>query len=102
MPRERGQGSVEYLLLASALILGVCLLARFATPVEDLAAALFRAMKGKPYEPRPRPKVDGGGARRPPVKPRRRGPRRPSPCVCPPARDAAADRQAAVARPRGP
>ena len=41
---HRGQSSVEYSLLLTALMLGVCLLVRFSTPVGDLAGEVAGAI----------------------------------------------------------
>jgi hypothetical protein len=77
-----GQAIVEYALLAFAVVLGLCLLARFATPVEAIGAAIVQAL-----DQRERPPASGSRARPPrrlagPAEPRRRT-RAPRPCYCP-------------------
>jgi hypothetical protein len=71
---ERGQSTVEYVLLVTVLVLGMCLLARFATPVEWMARAVAHAVAHRP----PTPDRHGGGGRH-------HGPphRHPHPCLCP-------------------
>lgn len=40
---QDGQASVEYALLVTALVVGMCLLVRFSTPVEAVARAVAHA-----------------------------------------------------------
>jgi hypothetical protein len=70
---SRGQATVEYALLVVALVVAVCLLVRFATPVTDVARAVAHAMSHRPARHRPHATI---GKRRPPH-------RRPAPCLCP-------------------
>jgi len=74
---ERAQATVEYLLLAMAVIVGGCLLVRFATPVEAVARAVVHAVAPRPPHGAPaHPRRS-----RPASQPRRH--RTPRPCLCP-------------------
>ena len=70
---EKGASLVEYALLVVALVVAVCLLVRFATPVTDVARAVAHAVSHRPAHHRPHAPI---GKRRPPH-------RRPAPCLCP-------------------
>jgi len=82
---QRGQATIEYVLLSTALLVATCLLARFATPVEDIGRALRAAVAPRPAH---EPSAGQPAARRRtrPPRPRERSPRR---CYCPLDRDAA-------------
>ena len=62
---HHGQASVEYALLATALVVGMCLLVRFSTPVEAVARAVVHAAApaGRRHVPAQRVR---GSPRRPP------------------------------------
>ncbi|MGN6377776.1 MAG: hypothetical protein ACTHNU_02380 [Gaiellales bacterium] len=62
---QRGQASVEYLLLISALLLGICLLVRFETPVEAIARSVVHALEGR--RPHPGPATPRRHPHRPPT-----------------------------------
>ena len=68
---HRGQATIEYVVLLTALMVGLCVLVRYETPVRFLARAITHAL---PH----RPGGGGGGGHR-----HRPGPRRPHPCLCP-------------------
>ncbi|MGH3138392.1 MAG: hypothetical protein ACRDQE_01545 [Gaiellales bacterium] len=70
---SRGQATVEYTLLGVMLIVAVCLLVRYATPVAEMAKAVAHAVSHRPVHHRLHTPV---GHRRPPH-------RRPAPCLCP-------------------
>jgi len=67
---HRGQATIEYVLLLTALTVGLCVLVRHETPVRFLARAITHAL--------PHRQGGGGGGRH-------HGPerRRPHPCLCP-------------------
>ena len=48
---QRGQATIEYLLLITALMLGMCVLVRFPTPVEWMARAIVHAVSHRPAAP---------------------------------------------------
>jgi hypothetical protein len=66
---HRGQATIEYVLLLTALMVGLCVLVRYETPVRFLARAITHAL--------PHRQGGGGGGRH-------HGPerRRPHPCLC--------------------
>jgi hypothetical protein len=68
---RRGQATIEYVLLLTALMLSLCVLVRFETPVRWMARAITHAL---PH----RGGGGGGGGRH-------HGPehRHPHPCLCP-------------------
>ena len=68
---HRGQATIEYVLLLTALMLGLCVLVRYETPVRWLARAITHAL---PH----RQGGGGGGGHH-----HRPGQRRPRPCLCP-------------------
>jgi hypothetical protein len=70
---ERGQSTVEYVLLVTMLVLGMCLLVRFPTPVAWMARAVAHAVAHRPAAPR----RHGGGHHH--GSPHRH----PHPCLCP-------------------
>ena len=72
-PVQRGQATIEYVLLITALMLGMCVLVRFPTPVEWMARAIVHAVSHRPAGPR----HHGGGHHH--GHPHRH----PHPCVCP-------------------
>ncbi|MGZ4194778.1 MAG: hypothetical protein ACXVRW_20245 [Solirubrobacteraceae bacterium] len=76
---QRAQASVEYLLLTTAIVLAVCGLVRFATPVEELGRALVRAVAHRPSREAPSQHPHRA---RPHPPPGRRA-RRPHPSYCP-------------------
>jgi len=49
----RGQATVEYALLAVALVVAVCVLVRYATPVTEMARAVAHAVSHRPARHRP-------------------------------------------------
>ena len=69
---RRGQATVEYVLLLTALMLSLCVLVRYPTPVRWMARAITHAL--------PHRQGGGGGGGH------HHGPehRRPHPCLCPP------------------
>jgi len=67
---HRGQATIEYVLLLTALMVGLCVLVRYETPVRFLACAITHAL--------PHRQGGGGGGRH--HGPERRG---PHPCLCP-------------------
>ena len=69
---QRGQATIEYVLLITALMLGMCVLVRFPTPVQWMARAVVHAVSHRPAAPR----HHGGGHHGHPH-------RHPHPCVCP-------------------
>src|SRR5688572_26448487 len=79
---QLGQAIVEYVLLGFAVVLGLCLLARFATPVESIGAAIVQALDQRERPPASRPRARPPRRRTPPAE-RRRRPRSPRPCYCP-------------------
>jgi hypothetical protein len=68
---RRGQATIEYMLLLTALMLTLCVLVRFETPVRWMARAITHAL--------PHRQGGGGGGGH------HHGPehRRPHPCLCP-------------------
>jgi len=68
---HRGQATIEYVLLLTALMLSLCVLVRYETPVRWMARAIIHTL----------PHRQGGGA----GGGRNHGPehRRPHPCLCP-------------------
>ncbi len=70
---ERAQASIEYLLLASAILVGSCLLVRFQTPVRAVATAVVHALSGRAQQPGPQLHRH---------HPHRSPTRRPHPCLC--------------------
>jgi hypothetical protein len=70
---QRGQATVEYLLLVVALMLSMCLLVRYPTPVEWMARAVVHAVSR-----RPAPHVHHGGGHHHGSRHRH-----PRPCACP-------------------
>lgn len=72
-PVQRGQATIEYVLLITALMLGMCVLVQFPTPVQWMARAIVHAVSERPAAPR----HHGGGHRH--GHPHRH----PHPCVCP-------------------
>jgi hypothetical protein len=68
---HRGQATIEYVLLLTALMLGLCVLVRYETPVRWLARAIAHAL------PHRQGGAGGGGHHHRP------GQRRPRPCLCP-------------------
>jgi hypothetical protein len=68
---RRGQATIEYVLLLTALMLSLCVLVRFETPVRWMARAITHAL--------PHRHGGGGGGHH-------HGPqhRHPHPCLCPP------------------
>jgi hypothetical protein len=75
---SRGQATVEYLTLVTALVVGVCLLVRFETPVRAVAEAVAHAVaaphRRARFDPRPHTSIH-----------RPHPPRRPTVhrCLCP-------------------
>jgi hypothetical protein len=69
---QRGQATIEYLLLVTALMLSMCLLVRYPTPVEWMARAIAHAVSHRPATHR----HHGGGRHH-------ASHRHPHPCVCP-------------------
>ena len=69
---RRGQATIEYALLLTALMLSLCVLVRFETPVRWMARAITHAL------PHRQGGGGGGGGHH-------HGPehRRPHPCLCP-------------------
>ena len=65
---------MEYLGLCLAILIGACVLVRFSTPVDDLAASLVRTLA--PHRSAP-------VHRQPRIRPRRPAHRVPHPCLCP-------------------
>jgi hypothetical protein len=72
---DRGQATVEYGLLTTVLVVGICLLVRFVTPVEEIGRALLDPLK--PDRRPPAHHVPRHGNR---AAPRRTVPTR---CYCP-------------------
>jgi hypothetical protein len=70
---QRGQATIEYALLATALVVAMCLLVRFETPVQWLARAVVHTIVPRPAG---RPHRGGGGHHG-------HRQRRPHPCLCP-------------------
>lgn len=70
---QRAQASVEYLLLASAILVGACLLVRFQTPVRAVATAVVHAVAG--HQRHDRGLLGGHHPHRSPT-------RHPHPCLC--------------------
>ena len=68
---HRGQATIEYVLLLTALMVGLCVLVRSETPVRWLARAITHAL------PHRQGGGGGGGHGHGPVH------RRPHPCLCP-------------------
>jgi hypothetical protein len=68
---HRGQATIEYVLLLTALILSLCVLVRYETPVRFLARAITHALPHR---------QGGGGGDNHHHGPERR---RPHPCLCP-------------------
>jgi len=67
---HRGQATIEYVLLLTALMLSLCVLVRYETPVRWLARAITHAL----------PHRQGGGGGGYHHRPEHR---RPHPCLCP-------------------
>ena len=67
---RRGQATIEYVLLLTALVLSLCVLVRYETPVRWMVRAITHAL---PH----RHGGGGGGHRHGPAH------RRPHPCLCP-------------------
>jgi hypothetical protein len=70
---RRGQASIEYVLLISALMVAICVLVRYPAPVEWMARSIAHAVSQRP----PAHRSHGGGRhhRKPPH-------RHPHPCLC--------------------
>jgi hypothetical protein len=68
---RRGQATIEYALLLTGLMVSLCVLVRYETPVRWMARAITHAL---PH----RHGGGGGGHHHGP------GHRRPHPCLCPP------------------
>jgi hypothetical protein len=66
---HRGQATIEYVLLLTALMLGLCVLVRYETPVRWMARAITHALPHRKGGGR------GGGHHGPEH-------RRPHPCLC--------------------
>lgn len=67
---RRGQATIEYVLLLTGLMVSLCVLVRYETPVRWMARAITHAL---PH----RHGGGGGGHHHAP------GHRRPHPCLCP-------------------
>ena len=67
---RRGQATIEYALLLTGLMVSLCVLVRYETPVRWMARAITHAL--------PHRHGGGGGGHHGP------GHRRPHPCLCPP------------------
>jgi hypothetical protein len=68
---HRGQATIEYVLLLTALMVGLCVLVRYETPVRFLARAIAHAL------PHRQGGGSGGGHHHGPEH------RRSHPCLCP-------------------
>jgi Class III signal peptide. len=73
---RRGQASIEYVLLISALMVAICLLVRYPTPVQWLARSVAHAVSQPPVVHRPHGGKHHHGSPH----------RRPHPCLCLPTR----------------
>jgi hypothetical protein len=74
---RRGQATIEYALLIAALMVGLCLLVRFPTPVQWMARSIAYAVSPRPSGGHRHGGAHPGGHRRPPH-------RHPNPCICQP------------------
>jgi len=74
---RRGQATIEYALLITALMVGLCLLVRFPTPVQWMARSIAHAVSHGPSGGHRHGGAHPGGHRRPPN-------RHPNPCICQP------------------